>query len=272
LKNFIFIKIESKMSSLTENELNEVLSHPVHDKMEDFKNKTFKSRLVDALSEKDKNILNIIYEKMLVEYLGESYSELKKKADSFKFKMKRNEPILNITESPICSKYIQTAILNNQIHRVSVIENNEDRNSIRNIEYTMNDEIFPKKIWVDSDYKDPIKEFADFSLCSFFTYPYKYRCLRLESYNLIYYTFKNPMTTSEFHFRIKEDLSTNIIYVKWSDTPRLTDLKFLFIFKDYNTAEKFINFFDILVDTKEKFKELDSEVSLKYIKEKFEEF
>jgi hypothetical protein len=216
-------------NKLTEVELDEALSHPVHDKMEDFKDKTYLKRLLSVLPQKDKTILSMLYEKTIVEYLGESYDELKKKADSFETRVK-NRIIFHRCENLILLKKI---LIGDKIY-----ENHFQ--SFKHGETKIETEI------TGSDLSPSYFLVTKNSVTVFTILDWKMIPKELQKENVLY-------CTSD----VSDDDSYRPIIVP------------LFIFKDYEIAERFTKFVES-VDRDLEIDKENPENSLSSIKEKFE--
>jgi hypothetical protein len=69
--------------------LDSLLAHPVYDNLKDFDDTRYKKRLFSLLSQRDRNSINDLYHKTILEYLGKDYEKLKEKANKFSFFLKQ---------------------------------------------------------------------------------------------------------------------------------------------------------------------------------------
>jgi predicted CopG family antitoxin len=78
------------MSDLNlDSSLDSLLAHPVYDNLKDFDDNRYKKRLFSLLSQRDRNSINSLYHKTILEYLGKDYEKLKEKANSFSIFLKQ---------------------------------------------------------------------------------------------------------------------------------------------------------------------------------------
>jgi hypothetical protein len=212
----------SDLKSLTEESLDKALSHPIHDKMSEKKDKDFLERIFHVSSEKDKIILNIMIEKMIVEYYGESYKEIEEKANSFQTKIEMGL-VEGIKKRDLKGYYIGTIL--------GYGDENKELD-IENIVYK-DDKIF---------YIYCVVALMKYDCSGYFTASdnlEKY-IKHMKSLKSDFYLFYTTHRYCNYYFYVDRDVKGMIC---GTFDERDLDISFIFIFPRYEEAEKFVSFF-----------------------------
>jgi hypothetical protein len=211
------------MSEITEKELDNVLSHPIHDKMSEKKDKDFFKRLFHVLNKKDKITIDILYEKMVIEYLAESYKEMEEKANSFQTKLETNcyEGVTRVD----LTKYTVTDIL--------IAEDGENfsiQQLVDNIKTLSFKEGSDANYWKEQIFLNENS--------------YRFYTATKESKDIFYGLYGVGRLSVSYYFCINSKATRWNLFGQCSEKKGMfSDVGYIFIFKDYEEAEKFLLLF-----------------------------